>query len=343
MPRDNEHHAFVLPTSAEGESSSPKGFVSNIFKNPFKSESRKGSTSSGGTEEAAAAAAAAGVIGEEAGSDNSATQKAIDSAKNFGSFLSSVANKAGQTVSSTAKQLKHTVESSSLLSDFTKEQQEFLKEHGGSMDAADAPWVGCENEEEVKGEIISLSQDKRNFVRNPPAGVEFDFDLKASLPIALSILKEDPNLSKMRYEIVPKLVNEETFWRNYFYRVSLLKQSTQANLMKKASGGTGCKGWGSTSSSEAEGPDEISPSSENAEFISDTFQGSAGDPLQRSDTIQSTTSGGVRRTDSIRATDGKANAPEKTLQYQWPLGSPPMRRICVYSYKLFLLCNSTVL
>lgn len=284
---------------------SPKGFVSNIFKNPFKSESRKGSTSSVGEEAAGTGVIPEDVGGEASASDNSATQKAIDSAKNFGSFLSSVANKAGQTVSSTAKQLKQTVESSSLLSDFTKEQQDFLKEHGGSMEAADAPWIGCENEEEVKAEIISLSQDKRNFVRNPPAGVEFDFDLKTCLPIALSILKEDPNLSKMRYDIVPKLVNEETFWRNYFYRVSLLKQSTQANLMKKSSGGTGCKGWGSTSSSEAEGPDEISPSSENAEFISDTFQGSGSDPYQRSDTIQSTTSGGVRRTDSIKAIDGK--------------------------------------
>lgn len=93
----------------------------------------------------------------------------------------------------------------SLLTDFTKEQQEFVKEHGGNMEAADPPWIGCPSEEEVKKEIISLSQDKRNFVRNPPAGVEFDFDMQSSLPVALAILKEDPNLAKMRFEIVPKL------------------------------------------------------------------------------------------------------------------------------------------
>lgn len=294
---------------------SPKGFVSNIFKNPFKSDSRKGSTASvSGGEEAGAGVGDGEAEGSAVGnSDNSAPQKAMDSAKNFGNFLYSVANKAGQTVSSTAKQLKQTVESSSLLSDFTKEQQEFVKEHGGGIEAADAPWVGCDNEDEIKAEIISLSQDKRNFVRNPPAGVEFDFDLKSCLPVALSILREDPNLSKMRYDIVPKLVNEETFWRNYFYRVSLLKQSTQANLMKKSSAGPGSgnrggKGWGSSSSSEAEGPDEISPSSENAEFVSEATV----DPLQRSDTIQSTTSArsaAGRRTDSIRATDGKDSQP----------------------------------
>lgn len=91
------------------------------------------------------------------------------------------------------------------MADFTKEQQEFLKEHGSDIEAADPPWLGCENEELTKSEIISLSQDKRNFVRNPPAGVEFDFNLQSSLPVALAILKEDPNLAKMRYEIVPKM------------------------------------------------------------------------------------------------------------------------------------------
>ena len=28
-----------------------------------------------------------------------------------------------------------------------------------------------------------------------------------------------------RYELVPKKVNEDEFWRNYFYRVGLAKQS----------------------------------------------------------------------------------------------------------------------
>ena len=28
-----------------------------------------------------------------------------------------------------------------------------------------------------------------------------------------------------RYELVPKAIKEDEFWRNYFYRVSLIKQS----------------------------------------------------------------------------------------------------------------------
>ena len=31
-------------------------------------------------------------------------------------------------------------------------------------------------------------------------------------------------------------VNEETFWRNYFYRVSLIKQSTQINQLVNQNG-----------------------------------------------------------------------------------------------------------
>lgn len=39
------------------------------------------------------------------------------------------------------------------------------------------------------------------------------------------LLGEDPRLREMRYELVPKKVKEDEFWRNYFYRVGLAKQS----------------------------------------------------------------------------------------------------------------------
>lgn len=62
-------------------------------------------------------------------------------------------------------------------------------------------------------------------MRAPPAGVSFSWDLEEMLPVAKAILKEDPNLEKIRFELVPKFVSEENFWRNYFYRVELLKES----------------------------------------------------------------------------------------------------------------------
>jgi len=194
------------------------------------------------------------------------SQKAIDSAKNFGNFMVSFANKASTKVIETAKQINLPT---NLLSDFTKEQQEFIKEHGGNIAVgAEPPWVDCEDEENMKEQILSLSQDKRNFVRAPPSGVQFDFDLQQQLPICLVLLKEDANLNKMRYEIVPKLVNEESFWRNYFYRVSLIKNNSINN--------PNCKGRQSSSEEEYEGPDDISPTNP-PEFVSDQFQGNVNE------------------------------------------------------------------
>lgn len=69
------------------------------------------------------------------------------------------------------------------------------------------------------------TQDRRNFVRAPPAGVDFDFNYDISYPIAVAIMGEDTALEKMRFELVPKIITEENFWRNYFYRVSLICQA----------------------------------------------------------------------------------------------------------------------
>jgi len=136
------------------------------------------------------------------------TQKAVQGAKNIGTFLFSMANKAGQTVSQTAKQVKQAVESTSILTDFTREQQEFVKEHGGSMQAGELPWADCPDESkaaDIREQVLSLSQDKRNFVRSPPSNASFQFNPQQCYPIALTLLKEDPNLGKMRFELVPKL------------------------------------------------------------------------------------------------------------------------------------------
>lgn len=95
----------------------------------------------------------------------------------------------------------------------------------------------------------------RNFVRSPPTGVEFQFDYDISYPIAMAIMEQDPNLEKMRYELVPKMwalliiyfdflliyyysscsISEEEFWKNYFYRVSLICQANELSFMSRDS------------------------------------------------------------------------------------------------------------
>lgn len=63
---------------------------------------------------------------------------------------------------------------------------------------------------------------------------------------AMATLKQDPNLDKMRFYLVPREVEELVFWRNYFYRISLLKQVALATasgapdtLQELAGGSTG--------------------------------------------------------------------------------------------------------
>ena len=41
------------------------------------------------------------------------------------------------------------------------------------------------------------------------------------------MLEHDKNLIEMRFQLVPKVTKEVDFWRNYFYRISLIKQSAE--------------------------------------------------------------------------------------------------------------------
>ncbi|XP_044741206.1 synapse-associated protein of 47 kDa isoform X2 [Chrysoperla carnea] len=157
--------------------------------------------------------------------------KALAGVKSMGSFLYSAVNKAGAKVSEASAKIKKTVEENSILGEFNKEQEAFIKEQQAKTATSSVPpWVGCPNEEALKEECLSLSSNRRNFIRAPPAGVEFNFDYEVSYPIAVAIMAEDPNLEKMRFDLVPKVINEEQFWRNYFYRVSLICQANEQSF-----------------------------------------------------------------------------------------------------------------
>ncbi|XP_039759772.1 synapse-associated protein of 47 kDa isoform X2 [Pararge aegeria] len=157
------------------------------------------------------------------------TTKAVAGAKSLGNFLYSAVNKAGAKVSEASAKIKKTVEENSILGEFNREQDAFIKGQGAGGASAVPPWVGAPNEAALKEECLSLSTDRRNFVRAPPAGVEFDFDYDKMYPVAQAIMTEDNNLEKMRFDLVPKVITEENFWRNYFYRVSLICQANEAD------------------------------------------------------------------------------------------------------------------
>ena len=59
------------------------------------------------------------------------------------------------------------------------------------------------------------------------------FDFESYMPVAMAMIETDTKLNDLRFKLVPKVIKEEKFWRNYFYRVSLIKQSSQLATLEK--------------------------------------------------------------------------------------------------------------
>ncbi|NXW03967.1 SYAP1 protein, partial [Fregetta grallaria] len=205
---------------------------------------------SSSAEEEAAAAAAAAADAEPAVQSSEQVELQADSeallsqAKGLGSYLFNFATAATKKISESVAETAHTIKKSveegkidsiidkTIIGDFQKEQKKFVQEQQTKKsEAAVPPWVDSNEEETIQQQILALSADKRNFLRDPPAGVQFNFDFDQMYPVAMVMLQEDELLNRMRFDLVPKHVKEEVFWRNYFYRVSLIKQSAQLTAL----------------------------------------------------------------------------------------------------------------
>ncbi|NWH84818.1 SYAP1 protein, partial [Aegithalos caudatus] len=246
----------------------------------------------------------AGPAGQEQGELQGDSEALLSQAKGFGSYLfnfaSAATKKISESVAETAQTIKKSVEEGkidsiidkTIIGDFQKEQKKFVQEQQTKKsEAAVPPWVDSNEEETIQQQILALSADKRNFLRDPPAGVQFHFDFDQMYPVALVMLQEDELLNRMRFDLVPKHVKEEVFWRNYFYRVSLIKQSAQLTALaaQQAAGKEESKGREEDSElketvrpktppvtikpqiKSQEDEEEISTSPGVSEFVSDAF------------------------------------------------------------------------
>eukprot|EP00092_Neocalanus_flemingeri_P022383 GFUD01024276.1.p1 GENE.GFUD01024276.1~~GFUD01024276.1.p1 ORF type:complete len:278 (-),score=87.00 GFUD01024276.1:110-886(-) len=142
--------------------------------------------------------------------------------------FSNAITKVGKIATDYTKVVQDAVYMAPMLVEFNQEQEEFIK-NKDKKEMPTAPWTGFHNEEVLKDKILALSGDKRNFLREQPTGVNFDFEYSDIASHAEVLLEADPRLQKMRYELVPKKVNEDTFWSNYFYQVGLVKQSCEVS------------------------------------------------------------------------------------------------------------------
>ncbi|NXD69269.1 SYAP1 protein, partial [Eolophus roseicapillus] len=229
----------------------------------------------------------------------------LSQAKGLGSYLFNFATaatkKISESVAETAQTIKKSVEEGKIDSIIDKVfyfQTWVLCDTYAIIfllsitEAAVPPWVDSNEEETIQQQILALSADKRNFLRDPPAGVQFNFDFDQMYPVAMVMLQEDELLNRMRFDLVPKHVKEEVFWRNYFYRVSLIKQSAQLTALaaqQQAAGKEENKGREEDSQlketvrpktppvtiksqiKSQEDEEEISTSPGVSEFVSDAF------------------------------------------------------------------------
>ncbi|KAA3678103.1 uncharacterized protein DEA37_0002834, partial [Paragonimus westermani] len=88
----------------------------------------------------------------------------------------------------------------------------------------------------LRSRILALSLQPNTFLLAPPKEAQIDetttnCSSPETVQLALALLREDPNLETMRYKLVPSRISEDVFWRNYFYRVSVVRQSFQLSLM----------------------------------------------------------------------------------------------------------------
>jgi len=90
------------------------------------------------------------------------------------------------------------------------------------------PWNVYDEEksdlsDELETRVLKLSESEDTFLVSAPDDTVFQFDFDGLLPFAYAALAEDKSLSQQRYVLVPKKVEEDDFWRNYFYRVQLVR------------------------------------------------------------------------------------------------------------------------
>ncbi|KAM3173937.1 hypothetical protein ACTXT7_011566 [Hymenolepis weldensis] len=168
----------------------------------------------------------------------------VSGLKEIISFASESSAKLAAELKSTAKQVSERIAASKPFVEFDRAHADFVAERkkvlsGENVLSTNILYSACKNgseldeeshnrQQRIKAEVLRLSLDEQNFLRPPPHGSCFRWSPQLAalhMPLAMGLLNEDGNLASMRFKLVPRRMKEDDFWRNYFYRVSLIRQS----------------------------------------------------------------------------------------------------------------------
>lgn len=148
------------------------------------------------------------------------TKKATDDFSKFAKKASDITvKKAGEI-----KKIVDKVAKDSLLGELDRENLKYIEELEKEKlnEAIDLPWIGMPDEGLAQKRILSLSMDAKNFTGHVPESIGYtnkEIDALASV-----MIEKDPHLRKMRANLVPKEINEEKFWKNYAYKVYIVRK-----------------------------------------------------------------------------------------------------------------------
>lgn len=155
--------------------------------------------------------------------------------------LESLREQAGPLAEKVARNVKEAAEVADAKA---KELVEQVREVGVAAGAAAAaeragvlPWeerASAQFSDAIRDRILELSSDDKTFLVPPPDAVGFSFDFEARAADARKVMAADPKLQEKRFSLVPKEIEEASFWRNYFYRVSLIKEAYQSGQERDA-------------------------------------------------------------------------------------------------------------
>jgi hypothetical protein len=143
------------------------------------------------------------------------------------SSLSALATQATQFADQLTETLVATVETAS--SDLEKEQASIRSEKAKTTSSSSTllPWETDDESKMILSQdlmerIFALSLNEKNFTSTPANIHAVEFNFSAFVPVIMKLKDIDANLARVHAKLSLKM-NEETFWRNYHFRVYYLR------------------------------------------------------------------------------------------------------------------------
>ncbi len=158
-------------------------------------------------------------------------------------WFSNLANQAIQFADSLADNI--VAEANKAQNEIVAEQNKIRKEEEKkklnlNSESISLPWETQDESRSIISQdlmerILSLSLSENNFIQPSIRFDKSEFDFNQFVPIAMRLLALDANLARVHAKLMPKM-NEEDFWRHYYFRIKYLRAKLNIDDRKEYDG-----------------------------------------------------------------------------------------------------------